>query len=1224
MGDKKRGASLIVEGNSFSCDKKENAKGREEYIKNLTGLLHNYASHSTLEDVSDFLASSYRHFLMDYILEDLKYCPSRDLNFLIGICLDIIKNNHKTFKYQNIYFICLNTLFLLLNKVNNVNGYMEFLSFIIFCDLIFTNEWTKNSHIEIFAKLNYISLFIISNTFKKYALAEAAERTNAAATVAASDGTDITVFRFKQIIKHVCTEIVADERDNDNDNNDNVDWSSIKNEKLEIQNNEFRENLEHDNSDVDTYFNRIPPVQKHCSLNNSNSIFEKENYKNKRNRVIVFNDEKEVNKQSLYKKIKTANCKEIVRKKRKMITHVNYNFNTISDTISDELIFKIYNTVIHLAIKHDLTIYIIHECVNIVLKLCKLCNHELVVFDFLQLYTYYIKDNRKKSERFIVFVLELIAKCKNGNHKNLFSNLMKNFNLLIHLLYVENSDIRLFAKNCLLSMNFLSSHVKCNNEKAALAQGKDAIIRNTTPTSVTRIEKDICRILNVENEIDRVTNLILFHMSYMHDVISNKYAQDEKWRDIANKYDNFYKNTSGQNCLLKNYIIDQIKTKKEKLFYKYNNMFDKKTIIRNNIIEIENMIKTFDCLFSLLSDRSCWNVYFIFFFINMLKSIKKLSKNQPYEFSNEFSDEFSNEFSNEFPNEFPNEFFFLIKNIFIQAIYVFENIAKMEEIWNDQNILTTVEYWYSEKKNRCYNESSKKLLFMQEIIKKACSHLKYGKYSRAEGNSKRVFIILLEDLYLTIIVFLMPKENKWVFFNSSNFYFFKNLLLKISYFYYKNCGSTKTMEFVFFKNFFSRIKKRIKLKYHLKKINTDNLYTNIFSNFKKNKKYLCSQHNYISQETNAHFTFCLDFLKTLLILFDKTPNYGEKEHKYKKLIINICKAPIFTFKFFLTSRSTSNCFSLSVIVLYHLYVSIYKSGKDEKLLHEICVLLFLCCNKALNTIKKDNVIFYSNKLRHGKKKKKKNYKKGRNEYTSTSEKCKTENANYGDCIIIKNDFEKPFKEYYLNSSLYIFITCLNVLTDIVKLTILRCNIFNKDSAIIIKRSKFEKQKKKQYKFLRCKKSLILINYKYMCNMCKRFMKKTHANFFYSTRKYVLNFIQHFISLSTILILKYKLKNNLNIQRIFNFLFYNLFTDYDVSVFTIIYSIAFSLKNYINLCGTKIKKSNNYLEVCDDLISQILDEYYTYDFPETNLWEEYTSKTVSFDSLKQTVVDCPGE
>ncbi|CRG99650.1 conserved Plasmodium protein, unknown function [Plasmodium relictum] len=1123
----KRNINSLVEN---VCN--ENIK-KCENIKNLINLLDKYTSHDDLDDISDFLASSYRDFLIDSIYEEIKYSPKYETNHLICICLDIIKNNHKIFKYQNIYFICLNTLFLLLNGFFDNINFIEFTAFKIFLDLVNQNEWAEDNNIQIFAKLNYISLFIISNTFKKYI----------------SNDDNLAAFSFKKILNNISIQGYVNGKGN-----------FIKNSNTYGEN-ETNKNIDGNNSEIEKYFYFNSLIRNH----KLNKVFPEINHKNI-NSLIKYKD----NEKIIYKKIKIINYKDNIESK---IVSIDKKFTPISNIISDNLILQIYKTIINLLIKYDLTIYIIYECINIILSLCKLYNQELIAFDFLIVYKFYVKNDKKSSERFIIFVILLISKCKNEHQKRLFLKLIKSFNSFLYLLNIENSDICMFTKEALLTLKFLNFQL---HNKEVVSKENDA----------HNIKED--KRLSLENEFIRIMNLISLHLNYIYDV-STKKKLDTNIREL--NYDNFFKNL-GIDFLIKNYINEQIKIKKEKLFYNYRNRLNKDTIIKNNINEIENMLKTFDCFFVFLHDVK-WYMCFIFFFINTLNSIKKINKKLSFIFS--------------------KEFFFLIKNLFIQAIYMFENIEKIEGILINEEMNAIIESLYIENEKN-YNRS-KILIFEEKKIKKMIENIKI----KSKLRNINFLFILLEDLYFDIISFLMPNKQKWTFFDSSNFYFFKKLLLRISHFYYKNMKCEQFIQIFFFKSFFSRIKKKIKYELHNKKIDIC-IYQNELLIHNKNAKWISIKSRYILPKISAYFTFCLDFLKTFT-LFDEKNNNILRKSKDKKRIINICKVQLLKYKFFLSAKSSNNCFSLSLNVLYHLYLNIYKnkqSKKNKKLLYDIILLIFLCTKKSLHSIKKENAIFYNSDLiKH-----KSYHKKKKSTNSTLKEINNVENKETEGHIIITKKFEKPYEEYYLNSSLHIFITCLNVLTNIIKLNIVKNQIRHKN--IIIKKYKVKEQKKKQFKYLKNKYNIISINYKYIRKLCYYILKKAHTDFFYSIRKYILNFIQHFISLNTILVLKYKFKNILNLKKIFDFCFYNIFTDYDLNVFSIIYSIAFSLKKYISLCSSKIKKSNYYLTMCEDLIFQILDQYYTYDYPSINLWEEYISNVVSFDSLKHARVDCPGE
>ncbi|ANQ07966.1 Uncharacterized protein PCOAH_00022520 [Plasmodium coatneyi] len=1171
MNDKKRSITcLIAEELPRSDDKNAKLEG-ERNIKHLTALLNCYTNHDAQDDISDFLASSYRSFLTNCICEELKCATSRDLNHLIGVCLDIIRNNHQTFMYQNIYFISLNTLFFLLNKVDNVSEYLEYLSFNLFYDLIFPSHWDEGNHIEIFAKLNYINFFISSRIFSKIIQAP-------------DDDDDVPTPPVNKTLNLLSIALLDDKGEIP---------TSVKYRRIGSTTRGLSKNINHGNTILTNdahvspflsapcifpFFRDSPPLP-HVDLQNG-EIFAKQ-----------INDQV-----LLYKRQRTDAYKHPFEEGKKKTTQRKGDSDTTVFPPKEEIILKIYQTIIQLVINFDLTIYIIHECINVLLNLCEKYHQELLLYDFLWLHKFFLKnDTTGKAERFIAFIIQVITKCEKKTQKQLFFKLLKGFDSFLDLLLASNSDIRAYAKDCLLSLNIANAPLR-SDEKVVKQRG------GTASTSRT------CHITaHAESQFCKITNLILFHMDYINHVSADQ-PVDEK--DKETKYDEFFKSRIWQDPLLKRYIKDQINVKKGKLFRK-DNEADKNTIIRNNIVEMEILVKTVDCLLGLVPDRSSASICFIFFFIHILKLIKKMSKNGHLQFS--------------------KEFFFFVKHLFIQAVYVLEGIDRMEDkLTSGQNGQSIIDH-FSIENEASYNKSGSEVLFEQREVKKTIERIQL----RAKGRSEKPLFSLLEEMYSTVILFLMPTGEKWTSLNASNCYFFKQVLLRISHFFYKKKASVNMMKLFFLDSLFRRIKKRTKWKLNHRKVHHEAHYWHRHPyiyldgessislkgklNYKNYAALLFEKSQYISGEEAFYFAFCLDFLKTF-ILFDESMSYDSKWSKYKRLIVSICKAPIFKYKFFLPATNTSSCFSQAVAVLHNVYLGIYRSGRGKKLLHEISLLLLLCCDKALRSIKRDNVIFYGEKM-GGPKRCYRMRRGSRNEFHDES---RTKSCEQEEPIKISNTFEKPFKEYYLNNSLPVFIKCLSALTDIVKLNIMRCCTFG-NTRVIIKKSKIEKRKRKRRTCLKSERSLILFSHRYMSNFCKCLMKKTSEDFFYSARKYVLSFIQHFITLNTILTLKYKLRsrNILSVDKILSFCFYNIFTDHDVSVFSIIYSIAFSLKNYLTLCGAKVKKSNHYLAVCDDLIFQVVDEYYSYDFPETNLWEEYICKTVNFDSLKHTSVDCPG-
>ncbi|EUD67470.1 hypothetical protein C922_02176 [Plasmodium inui San Antonio 1] len=1170
MNDKNRNSTcLIAEGHPCSDDENAKLEG-ERNIKNLTALLNCYTSHDAQDDISDFLASSYRGFLANSICEELKFASSRDLNHLIAVCLDVIRNNHQTFIYQNIYFISLNTLFFLLNKVYNISEYLECLSCKLFYDLIFVNLSGEHNHIEIFAKLNYINFFISSKIFSK---------------IIETPNDDVGTPPVNKILNLLSIAQLDDERETPN---------SGRNRRIDSTARRVRKNVTHGNTiltndaHVSPFLSapRIFPHLRDSPLLPHVNLQTGEIFGNQINNKVL-----------LYKRQRTGAYEHPFQEGKKKTDQRNGDTDTAVVHPKEEIIFKLFQTVIQLVIKSDLTIYIIHECINLLLNLCEKYHQELLLYDFLWLHKFFLKnDTTEKAQGFIAFILQLITKSQKKTQKRLFLKLLNDFDSFLNLMFVSSSDIRVYAKECLLSLN-IANAPSDSDEKVVKRRGDTAESRRTCDITI-----------HAQSQFCKMINLILFHMDYINH-LSTDQPVDENAKE--SKYDQFFKSRIGQDPLLKRYISDQVNVKKVNLFRGDKKEPDKNTIIRNNIVEMEILVKTLDCLLGLVPDGTSASVCFIFFFIHILKLIKRLSKNRNL--------------------QFPKEFFFFVKHLFIQAVYVLEGVDRMEDkLANGENGRSIIDH-FSIENEASYNKSGSETLFEQREVQKTIGRIQ----RRAKERSEKPLLLLLEEMYSTVLFFLMPLEEKWTFLNSSNCYFFKQVLLRVSHFYYKKKASVNMMKFFFLDSVFRRIKKRTNWKLSHRKVHHELHYWHRHPyvyfqeegtislkgqlNYKRYAALFFQKTEYISGEQAFHFAFCLDFLKTF-ILFDKSMSYDSKWGKYKRLIISICKAPIFKYKFFLPSTNTSSCFSQAVAVLHNVYLGIYTSGRGKKLLHEISLLLLLCCDKALRSIKRDNVIFYGEKVGGPKR----CYKMRRSSWDGFHHEGRTKRGEHEEPIKIGNTFEKPFKEYYLNNSLPVFIECLIVLTDIVKLSIMGCCTVG-NTQIIIKKSKIEKRKKKHGTYLKSERSLILFTHRYMSNFCKCLMKKTSQDFFYSARKYVLSFIQHLIALNTILTLKYKLRsrNNLSVDKILSFCFYNILTDHDVSVFSIIYSIAFSVKNYLTLCGAKVKKSNHYLAVCDDLIFQIVDEYYSYDFPETNLWEEYISKTVNFDSLKHTSVDCPG-
>ncbi|CAD2109380.1 conserved Plasmodium protein, unknown function [Plasmodium vinckei] len=1202
MNDKKRRVPDTI-GNHL-CDAEKNDKKKEENIKNLKKLLNNYANNNDLDDLSDYLASTYKDFLINSIYEELKYSDNHILGELMNICLDIIEKNHKNFKYQNVYFVCLNTLFLLLNRIGSINNYIEYNSFKIFYDLIINdNDWSNNKNsIEIFAKLNYINLFVLSNTFLKCKKKIQCKKNK-------DFNNSIPIQDINKIVNYVFSNSILFE-------------STIANQNYKRDSlNETKDRI-HDNTYINKYFDFMSSYKAHV-LDNATSIIHMTNENNKNG--CIPNQGKEIS--ILYKKIKTENCyKELennnmissyidnqcknsnyINGTNKMIIIKSHFFPTIKnacdiiDNPEDDLFLQIFIKIIHLVINTELTIYIIYECVHIILNTCEIHKQELLLFDLLLLYKFYIRNDNEKMRRFIIFYMHLIIKCKQQYKKLFFMKLVKNINPFFYLLYVDNPDISIYAKEFISSLDFFNA----NNTNIFL-------------DNIKKTDKNVDINICAQIEIIRIMNVILFLLDNIYNISVNKYVDVEF---LKTEYNNFYKNCIWHDPLFKNYIYYQMSVKKNKLFFKCKNPEDKNIKIRNIIVEIENMIKTFGYLFKFVTNREWWNISLLFFFIHSFGMIKKICRNLP---SKDFK-----------------KFFFLTKNLFMQAIYILENFSKIGnlQLCNYENMLTIIENFYTK------HDIYKMVLFNQTETKKLIEQIKL---KTKEKNSKPI-LILLEDLYLVIIDFLFPKDGEQLekkteesnkqkridsFFNPNNFSFLKTLLLRISYSYYyiwsqfyniKNEDidkqNIKISKLSFIEIFYNRIKYKLKMELDFKKMKKQDIFLqNVWLNYSKIcENYLCVKKlRYISPDIANYFTFCFDFFKTL-IMYENESDYVSNRNRINKIILNMCKITIIKYQYFLPARNIGNCFSSSIEFLYHLYISIYNSKKSTKIMSQIVFLIFLCCNKAMNDIEKDHVTFYSNCFENG---------KMEGISYDISEKCIASSQNDNNInknhIIIKNKFEKHFNEYYLNTSLHVFIACLNALTDTIKITISK--VATHKESIIIKNSKIKNRKKKEkkYKFLKYKDGLILFNYTYLSNLCKCLIKNGHKYFFYSSRKYILNFIQHFIAMSTIMILKYKFKNSLNLKKILKYCFYSISTDWDISILIIIHRIAFSIKNHLKFCGTKIKKAHHYLQGCDDLISLIVQESHTYNIPGTNLWEEYISQDTCFDSLKHTIhVDCPG-
>ncbi|SOV14701.1 conserved Plasmodium membrane protein, unknown function [Plasmodium sp. gorilla clade G2] len=1300
--------------NIESKRKKDEDKKKEGNIKNIIKLLNNYYNHDdNLEDVSDYMVSSYKDFLIECIYKEIKNKNMNeeknerkdDIIILIRICLKIIKNNHEEFKYGNIYFVCINTLFFLLNNIihngnnnhnnNNISSsctyyyinnddminFMIYSCFDIFFNLISINNWTKqNDHIHIFSKLNFMHFFIISNIFKKLLIQ-----------------TDDTIYELpfnyyiiNMIIKNVDIYEVDDNIIEKNKNEDNV----------EKKHNLF--NTEGDNLFIKSLKNRNNILQKkNDHIDDDNNIFpssyvSSDGYMNdyyrtykkfKRSSEYIMKEKKQKqnvdnsNETNIYdinsiNSINNINSVYIINNLYNNFWVMLKNFNiSNSHHIYHEIVFKIYSTIINLIINNDLTIYIINECVNIILNMCNISKQDKIIFDILSVYKFYIKNKQKMLERYIIFIFHLINKITDEEKKSFFCHLIKPVNIFFYLLQSECSEIRMCVKEYLLSHKLYKKNE--NNKKEIISSNNNTIIYNNDKyyhifdLLFEEYPLNKLNIFNMTNTLDHSNiclqfvnslYLIFFHFKYILEIY--KHPNE----DFIITYDLFFKDL-GTDSVFKNYLKQQINMKKEKIFFKYNNIIssDKYIIIKNNIIEIEILIKTIDIYINFLNRHniikylSLCIIYFIFFFIKILKYINKIYYQQHIQ------------------HNISKEFFFVIKNLFIQSIYVFE-ILIHKKLWKQINNVL-LEYILKLQDDKIKNKKQKKkesvnIYDIYNIINKKYIINYINNNSTSDGSNEQPLNILIKKLYLTIINFLIPKTYKnkiiqsnvfsghiinnnnnnnknknndmnimnnyinieWPFFNISNFYFFNKLLLNISYFFYQNNMCENFMGIFFFDSIYKRIKEKIiqeqsdifillnKKKIHMDEIQNDNTK-------KKNISLEYKKKIYISYKLSCYISFCLHFLKKILLIEDKLYNLLNRS-KYKKGIINICKLQLCMYEFFLPARSTNNGFSSSILVLYYLYFKIYHNkNKNHKMAVQILSLIFYATHKALNNIRRNNIIIYKNDISEEQTKKKNNNNNNNNNNNSSSS---SSSGNVSNCLdlktscyakqnsenqfIINKNFEKPFEEYYLNNSSHVFITGLNVLTNIIKLMIIKYDIVDKNN-IIIKGSNILSTKKKKKKK---KKKIITVYYKYLYKLYNVLMKKTKDDFFYSTRKYILEYIKHFIILNTVLNLKYKYRNNINFKNILSFCFYNLFTDYDVSVFSTIHSIAFCLKNYINLCSSKIKKSHHYLRRVDDLLFKVVQEYQSYDTPETNLWEEYISKNVSFETLKHTNVDCPGE
>ncbi|SPJ10512.1 conserved Plasmodium membrane protein, unknown function [Plasmodium sp. DRC-Itaito] len=1293
---------------------KHDGEKKEGNIRNIIKLLNNYCNHDdALEDMSDYMVSSYKNFLIECIYKEIKNINEEknerkdkrdDIIKLIGICLKIIKNHHEVFKYANIYYVCINTLFLLLNNItyNNNNdddviNYMIYSCFDMFFNLISSNNWArKNCHIHIFSKLNFIHFFIISKLFKRLYIQ--------------IDDT-IYMLPFKYYINMIIKNIDIYQLDN------NI-LGENKKEKYEEKNDDFF-NIEENDIFITSLKNRNNHLQKVSDSIYDSNIFHS-------TYGLSYDDMNDYYK--TYKNIKRTNIYIIKEKEKnvdnsnennidyvKNINNIYYIMNNIHNNygmvlknydisysyqIYYDILFKIFSTIINLIINNDLTIYIIKECVSIILNMCDISKKQhKIIFDILSVYKFYIKNKQKMLERYIIFIFYLINAILDEEKKRYFSKLIKPLNMYFYLLQSECSEIRMCVKEYLLlhsinnnngnkgkeiilSHNNLSSSCSDNNYNYML----DVLYEDSLN------ELHICNITNILNETNnciiqfvKSIHLIFLHLKYILDICKSSNVHNEQFYF---QYDLFFKDL-GTDPVFKNYLQNDINMKKEKIFYKCNSIIcsDKYIIIKNNIIEIENLIKTIDVYMNLLNSHnikylSLCIIYFIFFFIKILKYINKI-------------------YDADIQRNFSKNFFFIIKHLFIQSIYVFEMLIE-RKAWEEINniLMYIIKSQHDNKKN----EHKKLHIFNKYNIINKKYIINYIKNNSASGElNEQPLNILIKKFYLTIINFLIPvkyqnkiqsnvlsghiinnndddnknndddnknnddddnknnddnnknndddnKNNnniemiiinkgvktKWPFFNISNFYFFIKLLLNIFYFFYKNNMCENFMGIFFFDSIFKRVKEKIiqeepdifillkKQKIHFGDVENDD--TNIELKYKK----------YISYELSSYISFCLYFLKSILLFDDKLYNILNYS-KYKKDIINLCKLQLCMYEFFLPAKSTNNGFSLSILVLYYLYIKIYHNkNKDKKIVHLILRLIFYATYKSLNTMQSDNIIIYKNGTNedHTSKQNKMNnndddnndnnyyyYNNNCNNFDFTHLKTRSYPKHNNDKqFIINRNFEKPFEEYYLNNSLHAFLSGLNVLTNITKLIILKYDIVYKNNIIIKGSNILNKQKKKKKK----RSSIITVYYRYLYKLYNVLMKKTKDDFFYSTRKYVLQYIKHFIILNTVLIMNYKYRNNINFKKVLSFCLYNLYTDYDVSVFSLIYSIAFSLRNYINLCSSKIKKSNYYLERVDYLLFKVVEEYKSYDIPETNLWEEYISKYVSFETLKHTNVDCPGE
>ncbi|KNG77782.1 hypothetical protein PFMG_03784 [Plasmodium falciparum IGH-CR14] len=443
---------------------------KEGNIRNIIKLLNNYCNHDdSLEDMSDYMVSSYKNFLIECIYKEIKSINEEkderndkrdDIIELIRTCLKIIKNNHEEFKYSNIYFVCINTLFLLLNNItqnnknhnnyyhnnyNDVINCMIYSCFDIFFNLISTNNWTrKNLHIQIFSKLNFIHFFIISNIFK---------------AILIQVNNTIYMLPFNHYINMIIKNINIFELD------DNIIGKKNKKEKHHEKKDDLF-NTEDSNIFITSLKNRNNILQKqsdpiydsnlfHCndvsSDDHMNDYFR--TYTNfKRTSTYIIKEKKKKVDNSNQNNMGDINNMYIINNVYNNYSVMLKNYDiSYTHQIYYDILFKIYSTIINLIINNDLTIYIIKECVSIILQMYDISKKQhQIIFDILTVYKFYIKNKQNMLERYIIFIFYLINAIHDEEKKRDLSKLIKPSNMYFYLLHAECSEIRICVKEYLL------------------------------------------------------------------------------------------------------------------------------------------------------------------------------------------------------------------------------------------------------------------------------------------------------------------------------------------------------------------------------------------------------------------------------------------------------------------------------------------------------------------------------------------------------------------------------------------------------------------------------------------------------------------------------------------------------------------------------------------------------------------------------------------------------